>query len=223
MFTGLARRTYRVEPMRDPVPRGRAGPAEMDGTVASVPDYFEPVIGWRTWLVVATAAGLGLRSVVFGTDWSPGEELSARCELVLERRLSRPWRRTPAHPAPSPGCECGIWAAKEIDYAADFFNLYGDLLSDTTVHRVIGRVALWGSVVDGGLGWRASRAYPTHIYVPSRRENGREVHVRMIARGLADYGVPVEVVAGDIGAEVDRALQGISGQPLEQLTEPSVR
>jgi hypothetical protein len=91
------------------------------------------------------------------------------------------------------------------------------------VHRVIGRVALWGSVVDGGLGWRASRAYPTHIYVPSRRENGREVHVRMIARGLADYGVPVEVVAGDIGAEVDRALQGISGQPLEQLTEPSVR
>jgi D-aminopeptidase len=43
----------------------------------------------------------------------------------------------------------------------------------------------------------------------------------MIARGLADYGVPVEVVAGDIGAEVDRVLQGISGQPLKQFTEPS--
>jgi len=43
--------------MRDPVPRGPAVAAEMDGTVAPVPDYFEPVIGWRAWLVVATARG----------------------------------------------------------------------------------------------------------------------------------------------------------------------
>jgi hypothetical protein len=232
MFTGPVRRTYRIEPIRDPVPRRTAGSAETDlcadGVVTPcenlegpVFDYCEPVVGWRTWLAADMPAGARLRSVVFGTDWPPGEELSARCELVLERRLRRPWRLAPTHQAPSTCCECGIWAAKEIDYATNFLHLYEDVLSHASAPRVIGRVALWGLVVDGGLGWRASYAYPTHIYVPRHRGSGGEVNTGRIARGLADYGVPVEIVAEHIGVEVDRALQEVCGELHERMTELS--
>jgi hypothetical protein len=180
----------------------------------------EPVVGWRTWLVIPAPEGLRLRSVVFGTDWEPCEELSARCELVRGRLWYRPWRRI-SHPAPSASCECGIWAAKDIEYAAGFFNLYDDLLSEACVHRAIGRVALWGAVVDGGLGWRASHAYPADLYVPTHRDNGQEVDAGAIASGLSGYGAPIEVVAGGIGGEVDGALEGIrhlAGEPVGELS-----
>jgi hypothetical protein len=112
-------------------------------------------------------------------------------------------------------------AAKDIGYAADFFTLYDDLLSEACVHRAIGRVALWGAVVDGGLGWRASHAYPAHIYVPTHRENGREIDARAIARGLANYGAPVEVVAGGIGGDADGALDGIRSLSDDRVGELS--
>jgi hypothetical protein len=221
MFTGPARRTYRVEPMRDPVPGRTSSSAGAADATDAVPDFLEPVVGWRTWLVVPVPCGLRLRSVVFATDWAPRQELAARCELIRARQWHRPWRRVSTHVAPATSCECGVWAAKDIEYAADFFNLYDDLLSEACVHRAIGRVALWGAVVDGGLGWRASHAYPADLYVPTHRENGQEVDARAIARGLARYGVPVEVVPGGIGGDVDGALDGIRRLSNESVGELS--
>ena len=189
---------------------------------ASAPDLFEPVFGWRTWLVVTTAGGLRLRSVVFAKDWTPRDEFPARCEFALHRRWYRPWRRVSAHGAPSTGCECGVWAAKDIEFAATFLNLYDDLLGDACVHRVIGRVALWGTVVDGGLGWRASRAYPAEIYVPTRREDGQPVEAHTIARGLACYGVPVRTVDLGVGAESGSVVPRIRDVSGESVGEASI-
>jgi hypothetical protein len=225
MDTGRATRAYEIEPLKDPVPDvvsvgegGNHSAGRPDQTIA--PDYFRPVVGWRTWLVVATAAGPRLRSVVFGTKWPSREALPARCELAIRRPWSRPWRRKPEHQAPSVDCECGIWAAKDVEYATSFFHLYDDLLGEGSLHRVVGRVNLWGSVAEGGLGWRSSRAYPAHIYVPTHRENGRRVDARRIARGLADYGVPVEIVEEGVGEEVGRALAEIYRRQ-HQVMEPS--
>jgi hypothetical protein len=72
-----------------------------------------------------------------------------------------------------------------------------------TVHRVAGRVSLWGLVVEGDGGWRASHAYPATIDVPTfrprslrpaRRLARPALPVEEIALGLTDYGVPVEIV-----------------------------
>ena len=221
MFTGPARRTYRVEPMRDPVPGRTSSSGGTADTADAAPDLVEPIVGWRTWLVVPAPEGFHLRSVVFATDWAPCQEFAARCELVGGRLWHRPWRRVTTHPAPFASCECGIWAAKDIEYAADFFSLYDDLLSEACVHRAIGRVALWGSVVDGGLGWRASHGYPADLYLPTHRENGQEVDAAAIARGLAAYGSPVQVAAGGIGGDVDGALEEIrrlSGESVGELS-----
>jgi hypothetical protein len=58
--------------------------------------------------------------------------------------------------------------------------------------------------VETDFGWRASHAYPAHIYVPTHRANGRCVDAEIIALGLARYGVPVEIVTGPIGLDPRR-------------------
>jgi hypothetical protein len=157
-----------------------------------VPDYFEPVVGWRTWLVVEHAGALRLRSVAFETLWHPLRELTAHCEAP--RRL---WQllKPAKHEAPAFPCQCGIYAARDVAEAIGYLTVYDDLLAPVAVHRVIGRVSLWGSVVEADLGWRASRAYPSEIYVPPPRSSGRFVDVHAIADGLGSYRVPIDVVA----------------------------
>jgi hypothetical protein len=64
---------------------------------------------------------------------------------------------------------------------------------------VIGRVALWGDVVEGPAGWRASHAYPTELFVPSaaagRSGLRHRAYVDEIIQALEAYEVPVDLVA----------------------------
>jgi hypothetical protein len=73
----------------------------------------------------------------------------------------------------------------------------------------VGRVALWGTVVEYEAGWRASMAYPERLYLPAWRASGAPLaNVEEVAMGLADYRVPVEIVddtpRGVIGALAGR-------------------
>jgi hypothetical protein len=163
--------------------------------VSAAPDYIEPIVGWRTWLVVCEGEGFRLRSVVYDTRWLPHSELIARC---LHRALVFPWRRRSGHVPPARGCGCGIYAARGPEEAASYLEgrSWADALS---VHRVIGTVSLWGRVVECTRGWRGSHAYPKRIYVPGtcgpdwlRAERAEEV-----ALALTDYDVPVELLEAD--------------------------
>jgi hypothetical protein len=49
--------------------------------VSAAPDYVEPIVGWRTWLVVCEGEGFRLRSVVYDALWLPRR---------ARRRLSPP-------------------------------------------------------------------------------------------------------------------------------------
>jgi len=169
----------------------------------AAPDFIEPAVGWRTWLVVERAGAFLLRSIVFDISWPPRRELAAGCEHPPPRLLTRPWRRAQAHEAPSVTCECGIYATKDAEGAARYLDVSGEGLLERARHRVLGRVRLWGSVVETECGWRASHAYPAHIYVPTHRANGRRVNADDVALELASYGVPVEIVRG--GVETMRA------------------
>jgi hypothetical protein len=165
--------------------------------VSAAPDYVEPIVGWRTWLVVCEGEGLRLRSVVYDTPWSPHNELVARC-LSWQRAFSLPWRRRSGHVPPARGCGCGIYAAKEPEEAASY--LEGRSWADALgVHRVIGTVSLWGRVVQCRRGWRGSHAYPKKIYVPSTRAPYwlRAERAEEVALALTDYDVPVELLDAD--------------------------
>ena len=59
--------------------------------MSAAPDYVEPIVGWRTWLVVCEGEG-------FGCGASSTTRSGFRAGLVagcLRRALSLPWRRTP--------------------------------------------------------------------------------------------------------------------------------
>jgi len=109
------------------------------------PDYAEPLIGWRVWCVVETHAGLRLGSVIHDRLWPLGAELVARCLSDGD------------HHAPDEACSCGIHAARDPAAVRSYLRGRDE---PGTIGRVLGRVLLWGNVIEHEGGWRAERAYP---------------------------------------------------------------
>ena len=152
------------------------------------PDYFEPIVGWRVWVVVLDERGEPrLRSVVQKTLWPTGEALVAEC--CQRRVLARLLRRQQHGPVPLLSCQCGVYAT----HLAELEPLLAEAPWETGA-RVLGRVSLWGEVVECERGWRASHAYPAHVYVPVRDGRRPRLTQEEIALGLADYGVPVDLL-----------------------------
>jgi hypothetical protein len=128
-------------------------------------EALQPAVGWKVWRV---EDGL-LKSVLYGDPWPVDEPIRAACVRH-------------SHEAPSPGCECGIHAGREL--AA-----WGHYLAVGAESRVFGRVLLWGATLQGANGWRAALARPVEIVVPPAVERADDV-----ADALQAYGVPVHVL-----------------------------
>jgi hypothetical protein len=77
-----------------------------------------------------------------------------------------------------------------------------------TIQYAVGRVSLWGVVIECERGWRALYAYPARLYVP-RRSTSRRPHLspRDVADGLAGYGVPVTVTDTSDRSELVEAIE----------------
>jgi hypothetical protein len=178
--------------------------------LSKAPDYLEPITGWRGWFVVADEQATRLSSLVYPTLWPPRRELLATCRHRPLLRL-RPWRRRPPdHGAPDESCRCGIYATADPEKAAAYLEdriVHAEPVRWPVLHRVIGRVALWGSVVECEDGWRASQAYPERLYVPSLPEEVEDgCDGRTIACELTAYGVPIELLECWTYADVAAAL-----------------
>jgi hypothetical protein len=178
--------------------------------LGSAPDYLEPAVGWRAWLVVQDGEAIRLSSVIYPTLWPPRREVVAGCR---HRRLSllRPWRRPPPdHGAPEERCHCGIYGARDSQKAAAYLRdtiIYAEPVRWPLLHRAVGRVLLWGSVVECEDGWRASHAYPERLFVPLADAQGEVAfNAGEIARALAVYGVPVEFLEAGTREDMVAAL-----------------
>jgi hypothetical protein len=155
-----------------------------------VPDAIEPVIGWRAWIywprfVPGKPEVMSLTN--YEVVWRPGEPMVARCPSG--------W-----HEPPGPGlwyaddpkdrCSCGVHAlASPQDGRWPF--------GDRELYRcpdsvgLIGRVALWGRVIEGEYGWRAQYAYPRE-FVVLERESWRPPYGGVNPWDhLREFGVPV--------------------------------
>jgi hypothetical protein len=163
--------------------------------MAVVPDYVEPRVGWRVWSVVEYDGELRLASLVYHVVWQPRAEVRAWCRRSL---AALPLGRMPLHGPPAIDCCCGIYALQSAELAAPYLRFKVDE-SVRSVHRVIGRVSLWGRIVECHDGWRAASGYPEELYVPTgvtRRPKRRSrARAWQVAESLSAYGVPVEVVA----------------------------
>ena len=103
----------------------------------------EPILAWRSWTLTGRRDGEGLllRPVTAGSRaWRPREVAQATCRLA--------W----SHEAPNADCSCGLHATRELDF-----------LRRTRCPAVLGRVALWGRVIEHEHGYRARYAYPQRL------------------------------------------------------------
>ena len=162
------------------------------------PDYTDPVVGWRIWRVVRCRGQYLLGSLFNRVAWFPETALEAQCfQSIIRSR---------AHRSPDLRCHCGIYAAQRdtIDAA---------LLSQRSLRPlVIGRVNLWGNVLEAEHGWRASRGYPERIFVPRIGGPPKDDDLR-IAEGLEAYGVPVSIVCVDTVASLLPTLSALIDGP----------
>jgi hypothetical protein len=152
------------------------------------PDYVEPHLGWRIWDVVETGAGARLGSLVYDELWPVRREVIALCRLG--ESFPPPARTVrDEHAAPHARCSCGIHASRSLDLVLPYLVERGR--GGHSVLRVAGLVAVWGDVVEGAHGWRASHAYPARLYIPERLGHA-------VAMELATYGVPIDLLDGDL-------------------------
>jgi hypothetical protein len=164
--------------------------------------------------VVELGGALHLSSPVYETVWFPRQETLARCR---DRSEARTWR---PHAAPAEDCRCGLYAARSPAQAAALLAERRWARAGHALQAALGRVSLWGSVIECEQGWRGERAYPAALYLPalapeaSSRRLGRLLPRRWdaflpapdVARGLSAYGVAVELIACRTLTELAAAL-----------------
>jgi hypothetical protein len=162
------------------------------------PDELVPRSGWRVWDVVELDGALRLCSLAFWTIWLPRHEATALCRRAL---VDSGVGGLPPHDAPQASCTCGVYATRTALQALTYSRSVRRRRD--TVHRIAGRVSLWGTVIECENGWRATHAYPAALFVPTARPRRfgfghglvrPSLPVEEIATRLGGYGVPVEIV-----------------------------
>jgi len=108
---------------------------------SSAPLSPEEVEGWRAWSVVERDGGYVLSSLTRAEAWSRGAPFVATCSRKR-------------HEAPGRRCSCGVYAASDPGELAGLGRIAG---------AAVGRVSLWGRLVEHSRGYRAAAAYPTRV------------------------------------------------------------
>ena len=152
-------------------PRGATGLIASNSAPGVVLAPDDAVVGWRYWQV----ANGRLRSVTQrNTEWKPGQVLSARCTGA-------------GHRAPDEGCECGVYGARDLESLRQ----HGLCLAPEAL--AVGRVALWGRVLDDVAGWRGQFGRPVAVSVVT--ETVEDAELESVLHALAVYGVAVDTMA----------------------------
>jgi hypothetical protein len=125
-----------------------------------VPDQVAVEYGWRAWGVKKgeTKAGKTLLQSINGGGsakgalpfWQPRVPMEAVCDGE--------------HEVPAESCTCGLYSAKTLDHLMTMRHYYN--YDPRTMFKVIGKVALWGKVIEGTQGWKATYGYPSELYLP---------------------------------------------------------
>ena len=105
-----------------------------------------PIHGYRVWKSDFDGA---LRSLNDDKVWLPGRPAQAVCYA----------KASDTHVPAAPGCTCGWYALKEP----------GQNLIGVDSRCVIGKVALWGRVIEHEHGYRAEFGYPVEVWSASPR------------------------------------------------------
>ncbi len=137
--------------------------------------YLDPILGWRVWKVQRGR----LYSTVFGTLWPERTRLEARCGIGGR---SSPGGLRGVHDAPARDCDCGIYALKSRE---DAMFLARQIMRPDIA--AVGRVSLWGHVVETERGYRAQFAYIYDVtLVDATDEQAEEIRNRYAVDAFAE-------------------------------------
>jgi hypothetical protein len=158
----------------------------------AIPDYSEVMVGWRAWKIEASTVErlkqdpdswplhktrIRLRSATRNDLWEPRVEIEAKCPRVKAGRVRG------HHDPPGEACTCGLYTAKTREH---LLSMGYQMYDGNYWFCVVGRVSLWGKVVEGTQGWRSEFAYPAELFVPFEAWE--------LATPLREvYGVPVQL------------------------------
>jgi hypothetical protein len=156
----------------------------------TLPDLTDAVEGWRAWTVhLDDEPRFGLSPKLYSVTrgdyfWTPKRASLAVCERgCAESELDDEGNPNP-RVLPGENCSCGFYCAKDVKHLLSMGANYADYDIRGGQIKVVGKVALWGKVVEGTQGYRSAKAYPVSLYVPFEAAH--------IAKPLADgYGCRV--------------------------------
>lgn len=142
--------------------------------------------GWRAWEVSGEKPKAGEVPKLYSVAGTSGYFWKPRVESVAEcNRHGKPCDAQGGPGIPGEGCHCGFYSAKDHDHLKSLNYHTYDGERDGR-YCVIGRVANWGKVIEGSLGWRAQKSYPIELFIP--------FEIWEIANPLSRaYGVPVRL------------------------------
>jgi hypothetical protein len=171
-----------------------------------LPDFVEPLLGWRAWKVWAPLAGSdscpAFSSVILDTPWTPRRrvsaehsfDLGAKCRGLLEM-----------------DCSCGVYAFTDAIEAFIYLTTVRDRLLGRSIEVALGTVSLWGKVVECERGYKAQYAYPRHIYLPAS-------FARFLLQVNSAFGIPAGIYASTTDDEVCLSIHpGLPGREGQML------
>lgn len=162
-----------------------------EATPGAVPDFLEPLVGWRAWKVCAPLSSTGsyptLSSVILDTPWTPRREVSAEHNFDLGEKCIG---------LVGENCSCGVYAFRGSADALAYLVKVRDMLLGMSMEVAIGQVSLWGKVVECERGFKAQFAYPRHIYLPASFS-------RFMPTVQSAFGVEVGVYASICQEEIN--------------------
>jgi hypothetical protein len=185
----------------NPAPEGHS-----ERAFEGIPDFVQPLIGWRAWKVWSPRTGCDscpvFSSVILDTPWTPRRKISAEHSFDLGAKC---------HGLLEMGCSCGIYAFKDPLEAFVYLMKVRDRLLGMSVEVALGAVSLWGKVVECESGYKAQYAYPCHFYLPAS-------FARFLTIVSSAFGVPAGIYASTLDAEIRLALSaGSTGRDHPEL------
>lgn len=114
--------------------------------------------GWRAWHVVHDDRGVRLVSLWLNADWPARRRIESACD------------RHGPHPPLDHACGIHAFKATEdaLGYVGERVPFVGFPFVRSVENRAclaVGRVSLWGRVVEHADGWRGQFAYPYDIFL----------------------------------------------------------
>lgn len=142
----------------------------------------DPIIAYRAWQVTGGLLG----SVATGSaGWPRCRPMRAVCPIVNAA--------AEYHTAPGEDCACGLYAMKTVEALAKTLH-YGP--------QIIGRVALWGEIIEHDDGYRAEYAYPQVLFYDDK------AFTKSAALAVASaYGCEVAPMPKELADQVPTQVQ----------------